>query len=111
MFTMGFFIRGEDKEVVHVDAEPSFCNHVSEGVIHELLECRWGVGESKEHHSWFKEAFMCDEGGLPLVAIFDANIVVPPADIKLGEQFGIFELIDKVGDEREWVGVLGGMFV
>ena len=85
VFAMSVFVRGEDKEVVHIDDEPSFCDHVSEGVIHELLKSRWGIGESEEHHSWFKEAFMCDEGGLPLVAIFDANIVVPPADIKLGE--------------------------
>ena len=82
---MGFFIRGEDKEVVHINDEPSFCDHVSEGVIHELLEHCWGVGESKAHYSWFKEALMCDKGSLPLVAIFDADVVVSPADIKLGE--------------------------
>ena len=37
-FTMGFFVRGEDKEVIHIDDKPSFCDHVSEGVIHEPLE-------------------------------------------------------------------------
>ena len=110
-FTMGFFVRGEDKEVIHVDDKPSFHNHVSEGVVHESLECRWGVGESEEHHSWFKEAFMCDEGSLPLVAILDAHVVVSPADIKLGEQFGIFEFVDEVRDEQEWVGISGGVFV
>ena len=84
-FTMGFFIRREDKEVTHIDDEPSFCDHISEGVVHEPLKCCWGIGESKEHHGWFEEAFMCDEGGLPLVAIFDVNVVVSPADVKLGE--------------------------
>ena len=84
-FAMGVFVRGEDKEVVHIDDEPSFCDHVLEGVVHELLECRWGIGESEEHHSWFKEAFMCDEGSFPLVAVLDANVVVPPEDVKLGE--------------------------
>ena len=110
-FTMGLFIRGEDKEVVHIDDEPSFCDHVLEGVVHESLERCWGIGESEEHHSWFDEAFMCDEGGLPLVAVLDVKVVVPPVDIKLGEQFGIFELVNEVGDEWEWVGILGGMFV
>ena len=54
---------------------------------------------------------MGDEGGLPLVTIFDANVVVPPADVKLSEQFGVFEFVDEVGDEGEWIGVAGGMFV
>ena len=54
---------------------------------------------------------MCDEGGLPLVAIFDADVVVSPADVELGKQFGVFEFIDEVGDEGEWIGVAGGMFV
>ena len=54
---------------------------------------------------------MCDESGLPLVAVFDADVVVPPVDVKLGKQFGVFEFVDKVRDEREWVGVAGGMFV
>ena len=84
-FMMGFFVRGEDKEVVHIDDKPSFCNHVSEEVVHEPLERCWGISKSKEHHSWFEEAFMCDEGSLPLVTIFDANIVVSPVDVKLGE--------------------------
>ena len=110
-FLMGFFIRGEDKEVVHINDEPSFGDHVLERVVHESLKCGRRVGKSKEHHRWFEEALVRDEGGLPLVAIFDANIVVSPANIKLGEQFGVFELVDEVGDEGEWVGVLGGMFV
>ena len=110
-FTMSVFIRREDKEVVHVDDEPSFSNHVSEGVVHKSLEHCGGVGKSKEHYHWFEEAFVCDEGSFPLMAIFDANIVVSPVDVKLGEQFGILELVDKVRDEGEWVGVMGGMFV
>ena len=75
-----------------------------------LEHCR-RVGESKEYYSGFKESFVCDEGSFPLVAIFDVDIVVPPADVKLGEQFSIFELVDEVGDKQEWVGVSGGMFV
>ena len=110
-FAVGFFVGREDKEVVHVDDKPPFFNHVLERIIHESLECGRGVGEPKEHHHWFEEAFMRDEGGLPLVTIFDANIVVPPADVKLSEQFGAFEFVDEVGDEGEWVGITGGVFI
>ena len=44
----------------------------------------------EEHDSGFKESFVSDEGGLPLVAVFDVDIVVPPVNIKLGEMSGIF---------------------
>ena len=84
-FTVGFFVWREDKEVIHINDEPSFSNHVSEGVIYELLESGWGIGESEEHDRWFKEAFVSDEGSLSLVAIFDVDIVVAPLDVKLGE--------------------------
>ena len=34
---------GEDEEAIHVDNQPSFSNHVSEGVIHESLESGRGI--------------------------------------------------------------------
>ena len=43
VFMVGFFIWGGDEEVVHIDDEPSFCNHVPEGVMHESSEYGWGV--------------------------------------------------------------------
>ena len=84
-FTMGVFILGENKEVIHVYDEPFFGNHVLEGVVHESLECGWGVGKPKEHNGWFKESFVSDEGGFPFVAIFDPDVVVAPSDIELSE--------------------------
>ena len=54
---------------------------------------------------------MGDEGGFPLVSVFDADVVVAPTNVKLGEDFCIFELIDEVGDQGEWVGISDGMFV
>ena len=54
---------------------------------------------------------MHDEGGFPLVPVFDANVVISPVDIKLGEKFGVLELVDEVGDKWKWVGISGGMFV
>ena len=83
--TVGFFIWGEDEKIVHINDEPSFCNHVSEGIVHEPLERCGGVSEFKEHHGWFKESFVDDEGGFPLVAVFDADIVVTLVEVKLGE--------------------------
>ena len=54
---------------------------------------------------------MGNEGCLPLVAVLDLHVVVSPANIKLGENFGISQLIHKVGDEGERVGVMNGVFI
>ena len=45
---------GVDEEVIHVDDEPSFSDHITERVIHELLEGSRGVGESEEHDGRFE---------------------------------------------------------
>ena len=46
---MSLQVGGGEKEVVHVDDEPSFNNHVSERVIHEPLEYSRRVAKTKEH--------------------------------------------------------------
>ena len=43
-------VRRIDKEVIHVDNEPSFCDHIAKGIIHEVLEGGRGISETKEHH-------------------------------------------------------------
>ena len=59
---VGFLIGGEDEKVVHVNDEPSFGDHVTEGIIHETLECGRGVGEAEQHECGFKEPLVGDEG-------------------------------------------------
>ena len=85
MYVHGGFRCQERREGLYVNDEPSFSNHILEGVIHELLEHCRGVSEFEEHYGWFKECFVGDKGSFPLVAVFDADVVVTPADVKLGE--------------------------
>ena len=110
-FSMGFWVRRSDEEVIHVDDKLSFSNHVSEGVVHESLECGGGVAETKEYHCGFEESFVCDEGCFPLVAVLNMDIVVSPTNIKLGEVANVFQLVHEVRDEREGVDIMGGVFV
>ena len=70
-----------------------------------------GVAKAKKHDGGFEESFVGDEGRLPLVAILDADVIIPPANVKLGEVASIFQLVHEVGNKREGVGVSGGMFV
>ena len=74
-FLVEGIVGGVDEEIVHVDNEPSFSNHIAEGVVHESLEGCGGVGESEEHHGRFEKPLMSDEGGFPLVSVFDSYIV------------------------------------
>jgi hypothetical protein len=103
-FLVEFVIGGKDDE-------PFFGNHVSEGVVHELLKGHRGVGKSEEHYRGFKEALVGDEGGLPLMSVFDSDIIVSPSDIKLSEHLGIPEFVNEVRDEGKGVGVTNHVFV
>ena len=96
---------------MYIDDEPSFSNHVPEEVVHESLERCWGITKAKEHDCWFEESFVRDEGCLPLVTIFDADIVVPPSNVEFREVASVFQLVHKVGDEGKGVGIAGGMFI
>ena len=110
-FDVGSLVGGEYKEVIHVDDEPSFNNHVSEEVIHEVLECGRGVIETEEHNGGFKQSFVGNEGCLPLVSILDVDIVVSLLNIKLGEVFHVFKFVNKVKDEGERIGISDGVLV
>ena len=103
---MGGDVRRIDKKIVHIDNEPSFCDHIMEGVVHELLEGGGGVGKTKEHYSWFKKSFVGDKGDFPLVSILDLDIVISPVNIEFGEDFRSLEFVDKVRDEGEGVCVM-----
>ena len=49
LFFMGLWVGGGDKEVVHIDDEPSFSDHVSKRVVHESLKCGGRVAEAEKH--------------------------------------------------------------
>ena len=71
----------EYKDMVHVDNESSFSNHISEGGVHEGLEHGRGVTLSKEHYQGFIEAIRSDKCCLPFISLFDLNVVVSPSDV------------------------------
>ena len=82
-------VGGVDEEIIHVDNEPTFGNHVAEGVVHEMLECGGGVGKSEEHYGGFEKSFVGNKGCFPLVTVLDSHIVVSPPDVELSEDLSV----------------------
>ena len=94
---MSFSVRGEDEQVIHVNKEPSFGDHVLEGVVHEPLESGWGIHHPEEHDHGLEEPSMGGKCPLPLVSILDLYIVISPSDIELGKQLCFLEFVEEVG--------------
>ena len=64
-------------------------NHISEDVVHEPLEPCQGVGEPLGHHKPLKRPVSSPEGGLPFVAISNADKVVGVSQVNLGVDPGL----------------------
>ena len=84
-----------DAEVVHIDLKPTFSDHISKYVVHKCLERGWGIAESKEHNCGFKESERSDKCSLPLIHFLNLDVVIPPTDVKFGEQGGILHVVDE----------------
>ena len=97
---------GKDKDVIHVDQEPSFIDFVFEDVVHHVLEGGWQVAKAKEHDCGFEKFFIYFEGCFPFISFFDPDIIVSPSKIKLCVVFGTFELVEEVTNTLEWVCIL-----
>ena len=108
---MVLVVVGVDEEVVHINDEPAFSNHIPERVRHESLESGRGIGHAEEHDSGFVESSVGNEGGFPLVAFLDSDVVISPSYIKLGEDLGVFEFVNEIGDQGEGVGISDSVFV
>ena len=96
-------------QVVHIHLEPSLGDHVCEDMIHECLKSQRSITEAKEHYSGFKEAERSDECCFPLVFLLNANVVITPLNIKLGEQCGVLHIVDQLWDEGERIPVVNGV--
>jgi hypothetical protein len=88
MLVLCFFLLSfsVDCNVIHIDREPSLCHLLSEYHVHHHLEGGRQVCEAKKHYCWFEQSFWHEEGCLPLVSFLNANIVVSPTYVKLGEE-------------------------
>ena len=90
----------EDEDVIQVDDDVPLVDEVPEDVVHHPLNGQRGVAESKEHDRGFVQTSIGPEGCLPLVTFCDANVVVSPLYVQLGEVLCIVQLVHQLLDER-----------
>jgi hypothetical protein len=76
-----------------------------ENGIHHHLECCGGVSETEEHHGGFKESLWGEEGSLPLISWLNSDVIVPPADIELGEEGAAAEAVNGLWDQGRNIAV------
>jgi len=103
---MGFEIRRENENVVHIHYHPSFIDLILEDMIHVQLEGGRRVAKTKEHDDRFVEAGGSDKCRLPSIIRVDKDIVISPSDINLGKVFGGAEFVKQWGNQWERVGIL-----
>ncbi|EJF55305.1 hypothetical protein DICSQDRAFT_74684 [Dichomitus squalens LYAD-421 SS1] len=110
-FRVSGCILGEDQNVVHIDDNPSFVNHVLEKIVHHGLKGGGQVTKPKEHYCGFEESLLALEGCLPLVSVPDPNVVVARAQVHLRENGSSLQLVDQGLHEGDRVDVLHGSFI
>ena len=97
----GYIILGVNSHVVHVDLKPLLCKHIRKDMVHESLEGGGSIAESKEHDGGFKESHGGNESSFPLIFLLDANVIISPMNVELGEQGGFLHIINEFQNEGE----------
>ena len=105
LMVKGEVILGVDSQVIHIDLEQFFGEHICENIVHECLEGGWGIAEAEEHDHGFKKSHWGDEGGFPLVLFSKVDVVVAPSYVKHGEYGGIFHVVDEFRDKGQWIHI------
>ena len=80
-------------------------------MVHERLEGRGSIAETKEHNGGFEETKRGDECSLPLVFFSDADVVKSPLDIELSKYCRVFHVIDQFRDKGQRICVANSMGV
>src|SRR5882762_3154626 len=93
----------KNKNIIKINDDANV-SHIRKNIVHEMLESRRCVGQAKGHNQVLECTIVCAEGGKPLVAFSNADVVVTGTKIDLGEYFGRPQLIKKVANK--WKQVL-----
>src|SRR3979490_1871806 len=105
---MFFQRRCKDEDVVEINGDDTLGDKVLKNLVHHRLEGRRAVGQSEVHHERFKQTAISSKRCFPFIPFFYPHIVIPPADIELGEVLHAFESVDEVVNEGKGIAILSG---
>ncbi len=91
---------GKDEDIVYIYDNSFFSDEVGKKVIYHVLEGSGCIGESEEHNIWLKKLFVGNKHYLPLVSVFDTYVIIATLKVKLHEDNGVYEFVNKFRDER-----------
>src|SRR3979490_739321 len=98
--------RRKDKNVVKIDGDDTLGDKVLEDLVHHRLEGRRAVCQSEVHHERFEQTAISSKRRFPFITFFYPHVVIPQADVELGEVLRAFKSVDEVVNEREGIAVL-----
>src|SRR3981189_1413298 len=105
---MFFQRRCKDEDVVEINGDDTLGDKVLKDLVHHRLGGRRAVGQSEVHHQWFEQTAIRSKRRFPFIAFFYPHVVIPPADVELGEVLRAFESVNEVVNEGKGIAVLSG---
>ena len=86
-----------DEYVVEED-EDEAAQEGAENVVHQCLECCWGVAQPERHDEELIEPIMGSERHLFHISWVHANLMIARAEVSLGEEPGAIQLMQELVD-------------
>ncbi|KZT56496.1 hypothetical protein CALCODRAFT_421219, partial [Calocera cornea HHB12733] len=67
------------KDLEHLSHSSTLIDEFAKDVVHHGLEGAGAVDQAEKHHERFEQAAICSKCCLPLISLFDPDIVVTPS--------------------------------
>src|SRR3954453_18407205 len=99
-----------DQDIIDVDNH-EFVKEGSENLLDQGLECGGGVSEAKGHDLVLVMAISGTECSFLDIIFVDSNLMIPRAQVNLGEHLGMVKLVHEVLNERDGEPILDGDLV
>ena len=96
---------GVDENVVEIDDHTNI-EHVGKDVVHKMLECGRGVGETFRNDEPFIGAVPSPECCFPLITFRYADKMISGPEIDFGVDAGFPRCVKEIGGQGKWIPVL-----
>ena len=67
-------------------------------MVHHPLKERRCIFETEVHDLWDERSVLCFKSRFVLVLLCDSDVVIPPANIKLGEERLVSQILQSLSD-------------